>query len=77
MLPTPIPSATATPSPVSTASFYVSTSGNDSNPGTQAQPWRTIQKAANTVTAGSTVFVQAGNYAERVSVIRSGSVNAP
>lgn len=77
ILPTPIPSATATPSPVSTASFYVSTSGNDSNPGTEAKPWRTIQKAANTVTAGSIVLVQAGNYAERVTLNRSGSVAAP
>ena len=28
--------------------LYVATNGGDSNPGTQAQPWRTIQRAANT-----------------------------
>jgi hypothetical protein len=34
------------------ATFYVSTTGSDSNPGTPAAPWRTIQKAFNTLTAG-------------------------
>ncbi|MGQ9788943.1 MAG: DUF5123 domain-containing protein, partial [Candidatus Hadarchaeaceae archaeon] len=28
------------------ATYYVSVNGNDSNPGTLDQPWRTIQKAA-------------------------------
>ena len=32
--------------------YYVATTGRDSNPGTIAQPWRTVQKAANTLTAG-------------------------
>jgi len=27
----------------SNSSFYVSTKGNDSNPGTEAAPWRTVQ----------------------------------
>ena len=31
--------------------FYVSTAGNDSNPGTLASPWLTIQHAASTVQA--------------------------
>ncbi len=66
---------TATPGP--TSAYYVSPSGNDGNSGTQTSPWRTIQKAANTVTAGSTVIVQAGTYAERVSVTRSGTASAP
>lgn len=57
--------------------YYVSPTGNDNNPGTQNRPWRTIQKAANTMLAGDTVIVQAGNYAsERVKVTRSGSSGA-
>ena len=28
--------------------YYVAPTGDDSNPGTADQPWRTIQKAANT-----------------------------
>ena len=42
--------------------FYVATNGNDANPGTSAQPWRTLQKAANTVHAGDLVLVANGNY---------------
>jgi chitodextrinase len=49
--------------------YYVDgTTGNDSNPGTQALPWKTIQKAANTMQAGDTVNVNAGTYNERVKV---------
>src|SRR5437870_13883811 len=59
--------------PPSPTTFYVSPSGNDSNPGSLSAPWRTIQMAANTVSAGSTVMVQSGQYDERVSVTRSGS----
>jgi hypothetical protein len=56
---------------------YVATSGSDSNPGTQALPWRTIQKAANTMVAGDTCVVLPGSYGERVQVSRSGSPGAP
>ncbi len=59
--------------PASGATYYVSTSGNNANPGTQAQPWRTIQKAASTVNAGDTVLVRGGTYAELVTVQKSGS----
>lgn len=44
------------------ADYYVSTAGNDSNAGTSASPWRTLQKAANTVGAGDVVNVAAGTY---------------
>jgi hypothetical protein len=55
------------------SSFYVSTTGNDSNPGTQAAPWRTVQHAADTARAGSTVNVRGGVYEELVSIQASGS----
>jgi parallel beta helix pectate lyase-like protein len=54
-------------------SFYVSTTGADSNPGTQTAPWRTIQHAADTVRAGSTVNVRGGVYEELVSIKASGN----
>jgi hypothetical protein len=57
----------------SNSSFYVSKTGNDSNPGTQTAPWRTIQHAADTVRAGSTVNVRGGIYEERVSIMVSGN----
>jgi len=53
--------------------LYVSTTGNDSNPGTQTAPWRTVQHAADTVRAGSTVNVRGGVYEELVSIKASGN----
>jgi hypothetical protein len=44
------------------ATLFVSTTGSDSNAGTEASPWRTLQHAANQVQAGDTVNVKAGNY---------------
>src|SRR2546430_6204833 len=38
------------------ATYYVAPTGSDSNPGTSAAPWRTIQKAANTLNGGDTVI---------------------
>jgi hypothetical protein len=55
------------------SSFYVSTTGDDSNPGTETAPWRTVQHAADTVRAGSTVNVRGGVYEELVSVKASGN----
>jgi hypothetical protein len=59
------------------AIYYVSTSGNDSNPGTFAQPWLTIQHAANTATAGATVNVLGGVYNAYVSFPNSGTASEP
>jgi len=57
------------------SSFYVATTGKDSNPGTQAAPWRTIQHAADTARAGSTVNVRGGIFEELVSINASGNAN--
>ncbi|MGQ9492613.1 MAG: right-handed parallel beta-helix repeat-containing protein [Anaerolineae bacterium] len=53
--------------------YYVAPDGNNNYPGTIDQPWRTIQKAANTLTAGDTVYIRAGTYRERVIPLHSGS----
>jgi hypothetical protein len=55
------------------SSFYVSTSGNDSNPGTQTAPWHTVQHAVDTARAGSTVNVRGGIYEELVTIQASGN----
>ncbi len=57
------------------ATYYVATNGNDANPGTLSAPWRTLQKAANTVSAGDTVYVNPGTYGS-VSSSRSGTASA-
>lgn len=53
--------------------FYVAPNGNDANPGTLAAPWGTIQRAANTLTAGATVYVRGGIYHQRVRIKLSGN----
>lgn len=53
------------------SAYYVSTTGSDSNLGTSSAPFKTIQKAANTVPAGSIVYVL-GSTNERVTVTRPG-----
>ena len=50
------------------AQYYVSTSESNLAAGTLAHPWRTVQKAANTVVAGDTVYLRAGSYHENVKV---------
>jgi parallel beta-helix repeat protein len=66
------PTQTAVPTPTG-PQFYVATNGDDSNPGTIDQPWRTIQKAMNSATAGSTVNIRAGTYNERLTLNVSGN----
>ena len=61
------------PVAASAATYYVAKTGSDSNPGTEAQPWLTIQKAANTLVAGDTVYVKAGTYEEIVRPVNSGT----
>jgi hypothetical protein len=53
--------------------YYVATNGNDSNPGTLAQPWRTLQHAADTLAPGDTVYVRGGVYNERLDIHISGT----
>ena len=73
-IPTPVMPPTAVPP---SGIYYVDqANGSDNNTGTQAKPWKTIQKAANTLSAGETVIVNAGNYSERVYVNRSGTSSA-
>ena len=57
--------------------YYVSPSGDDSNPGTRYSPWQTIQKAANTLTAGDTVNIMSGTYSEHIIPQHSGNQKNP
>ncbi len=57
--------------------YYVSTEGNDESSGTEKQPWRSIQKAAELLVAGDTVVVLPGLYNELISPHNSGTKSAP
>ena len=56
--------------------YYVSTTGNDNNPGTLSSPFRTIQKTMNIVNPGDTVLVRGGTYNEKAMLKRSGTSSA-
>jgi hypothetical protein len=61
--------------------YYVSTSGNDSNPGTLSQPWATWRKAFQTAAAGDTVYFRGGTYPYdglgNLQILNSGTSSNP
>jgi len=57
--------------------YYVSTTGSDSNNGSLAAPWATLQHAANAATAGVTVNIEAGTYYQKFNITNSGSAGNP
>ncbi len=58
----------------SATTYYVSTSGSNSNSGLNtSSAWRNIQYAADHVAAGDTVQVLGGTYNETVNIAVSGS----
>lgn len=57
--------------------YFVSPKGLDTNPGTQAQPFLTIQAAANVAKAGDTVTIRAGLYRETVKPLNDGVTFSP
>ena len=70
--------AATVPVPAHPSTYYVATTGSDSNPGTEKQPWRTVAKAVNTMVAGDTTYVRSGTYNEGLIRFKtSGSQSAP
>lgn len=54
------------PRAATAATYYVATTGNDANPGTQAQPFQTIGKGLRVLTAGDTLYLRDGTYTEEI-----------
>lgn len=61
----------------SAQNYFVASNGNDANPGTLERPWRTIQKAARSVSPGVNVYVHGGVYREQVNLTQSGADGKP
>ena len=58
------------------ATYYVSPSGSNSNPGTLSAPFATLQKAHDISNAGDTIYMRGGTYIldnSAVQIGRSGS----
>lgn len=68
------PNSTPIPYPV----FYIDNKlGSDSNHGSQAQPWKTIQKCLDLVQPGGTCQILNGIYYESLTLKTSGTSTAP
>ncbi len=76
----PGPSAALFAAPFYTCAnnFYVATTGSDSNPGTQASPWKTVQHADSSARAGGDcINVAPGTYEANVLIQHGGSAPNP
>ena len=63
--------------PVEGHVYYVSPQGSDSAAGQEQSPWQTVQKAADSVVPGDTVYIRTGIYDEEVVLNTSGTEAAP
>ncbi len=66
--------------PGSGQAYYINNAtGNDNNPGTEAQPWASVGKASGTTFApGSTVYLRAGQvFNQQLYMNASGTLLAP
>jgi hypothetical protein len=52
---------------LSAATYYVATTGNNSNDGSIGSPWLTIQYAANTIQPNDTIIIRSGTYRETIT----------
>jgi len=69
--------STPTPTPLGANAYYVSPNGDNGNPGTEAQPFRTISQGLSVARAGDTVYAREGTYYERVKIRNSGTADNP
>ncbi len=61
------------------APLFVATTGNDSNPGDQARPLRSLQRAVDLAQPGTVISVRGGTYAltTNLQITRSGTASQP
>ncbi|UKS26974.1 RICIN domain-containing protein [Paenibacillus sp. HWE-109] len=57
--------------------YYVATTGSDSNSGTISSPFKTIAKAASVMVAGDTCMIRGGTYREVIQPTKSGTAGNP
>lgn len=77
--PTAPPTGGGVPIPAN-ARYVSATTGDDSNPGTSASPWRSLAKAASSAVPGDVVVLMPGTYGApgtTTSIAKSGTASAP
>lgn len=63
---------------ISARTIYVSTTGDDANPGTEASPYLNIQKAVDEAVPGDMIFLRGGTYmlTKRIKIQKAGTSEA-
>jgi parallel beta-helix repeat protein len=59
--------------PSTAATYYVAPNGHNANEGTIDRPFQTVQAGLNALTAGDTLYLRAGNYAENIIGVLKGT----
>jgi hypothetical protein len=75
--PTATPEPTIPIAPATGRTYHVAVNGNDTNPGTAAQPWRTFARAWRGMVAGDTLLIGDGTYTEPIQPLVFGREGAP
>ncbi len=57
--------------------YYVATTGSDTNAGTLSAPFQTIQKGVSVLSAGDTLAIEGGTYTKPVTISANGSAESP
>lgn len=66
------------PNPALGNTYYVSTTGNNNNPGTLGAPWKTVKHAMSQMQPGDITYIRAGIYNEtNLKFDNSGMANKP
>ena len=56
--------------------YFVSPTGRDTNSGTQSSPFKTFAKALSVMSAGDTLTILPGTYAQQLKIAKSGTSSA-
>ena len=59
------------------ANYHVAMTGDDTHPGTEAQPWRTLGKANSAAQSGDVINIGPGTWPERPTIPRAGTASSP
>ena len=70
-------SGLSSPAHAQGSAYWVAETGSDTNAGTEAAPFRTLQRALDLAAAGTTINLKPGTYREAVITKRPGTAAAP
>jgi hypothetical protein len=73
----PLPTASARPLPATAVHFVDPAKGDDANPGSKEQPWKTINASLVKLSAGDTLCLRGGSYFEHVYCAIAGTKEKP